>query len=348
MTDAPYDAWMALCLDEARVAARRGEVPVGSLLVDPVDGAIVARAHNLRELLGDPTAHAELLAMRRAAWSRGSWRLDGLTLVVTLEPCAMCAGALVNARVTRLVYGCADPRAGAVDTMFGVGRDARLNHRVEVVAGVRGDECAEVLRAFFRGLRRRNAEQRQPRPLRVACAPATKPPPEDCMYLAQVQLFIKMLENLDRWLDKGVEHAKAKNFDPAVLLSARLAPDQYPLSRQVQAACDAAKFAAARSAGKDPPRHEDNEKTVDELHARIKTVVEYLKTYTAKDFDGADARVVPLPWMPGKGLRASEYFATMQTPNVFFHITTAYSILRHNGVALGKADYIGALDFVDV
>ncbi len=145
--------WMGECLDAARVAALRGEVPVGCVVVD-AGGVVLARAHNLRELLDDPTAHAEVLAMRHAAWQRGSWRLDGCTLYVTLEPCPMCAGALVNARIARVVYGCDDPRAGAVRSLWALANDPRLNHRCAVTAGVRAAECAEVLRAFFRARRK--------------------------------------------------------------------------------------------------------------------------------------------------------------------------------------------------
>jgi tRNA(adenine34) deaminase len=147
------DYWMSIALDEANLAASQGEIPVGCAIVDR-DGRLVARAHNARESLADPTAHAEIVAIREAAARVLSWRLDGAVAYVTLEPCAMCAGALVHARVRRLVYGCADPKGGAVDTMFGIGRDARLNHRFEVLANVRQDECAERLRSFFGALRK--------------------------------------------------------------------------------------------------------------------------------------------------------------------------------------------------
>lgn len=168
------------------------------------------------------------------------------------------------------------------------------------------------------------------------------------MYLSTIQQMTKVLEALGRCLDKGVGHAKAKSFDPAVLLNARLAPDQFHFTRQVQAACDAAKFAAARTANRDAPRHEDKEQTVEELQARIAAVAAYLKTFSSEDFDGASDRVVPLAWMPGKGLSARDYLVELATPNFYFHVTTAYSILRHNGVDLGKADYIGSLNLRDV
>jgi tRNA(adenine34) deaminase len=139
---------MREALAEAALASAHGDVPIGALLVD-ADGVVVARAHNERELTNDPTAHAEVLALRRASAATGSWRLDGHTLVVTLEPCAMCAGALILARVQRVVIGAWDPKAGAVSSVFDVVRDPRLNHRVEVVAGVEADACGKLLRDFF-------------------------------------------------------------------------------------------------------------------------------------------------------------------------------------------------------
>jgi tRNA(adenine34) deaminase len=146
--------WMGVALEEARAAGSAGEVPVGCVIVDS-EGRELGRGRNARESLGDPTAHAEILAVREAAVRLGGWRLGGTTAYVTLEPCAMCAGALVLARVTRVVYGCADPKAGAVKTMFGIGRDGRLNHTFEVVDGICGDACADELRQFFATLRAR-------------------------------------------------------------------------------------------------------------------------------------------------------------------------------------------------
>jgi tRNA(adenine34) deaminase len=127
-------------------------VPVGCVVVSCA-GEEVARGRNARESLQDPTAHAEILAIRAAAQASGSWRLDGTTAYVTLEPCAMCAGALVHARVARVVYGCSDPKGGAVSTLFSIGRDERLNHRFEVTTGVLEGECSERLRSFFAALR---------------------------------------------------------------------------------------------------------------------------------------------------------------------------------------------------
>ena len=145
--------FMRAALEEAAKAAARGEVPVGAVVVR--DGAIVSRAHNLRETAQDPTAHAELIAVRKAAARFRSWRLVEATVYVTLEPCPMCAGMLVNARVPRVVWGADDPKAGALRSLFSLGDDPRLNHRLEMVGGVLADECGEALREFFQRLRRR-------------------------------------------------------------------------------------------------------------------------------------------------------------------------------------------------
>ena len=144
--------WMREALAEADVAASLGEVPIGCVIVDP-SGTELARGHNLRETDADPTAHAEIVAIRSAAKKLSSWRLEDCTLYATLEPCPMCAGALVNARVKRVVWGCDDPKAGAVTTMFGIGTDPRLNHRFAIEKGVLAEECAERLKRFFAALR---------------------------------------------------------------------------------------------------------------------------------------------------------------------------------------------------
>jgi tRNA(adenine34) deaminase len=150
---APADeAAMRLALVEAGRAEPSGDVPVGAVVLDP-DGGVIGSGHNRREADADPTAHAEVLALRAAARALGRWRLSGCTLVVTLEPCTMCAGAAVLARVDRIVFGAFDPKAGAVGSLWDVVRDPRLNHRPEVVAGVLADECGDVLRAFFTGHR---------------------------------------------------------------------------------------------------------------------------------------------------------------------------------------------------
>jgi tRNA(adenine34) deaminase len=144
--------YMRLAIAEAERAGALGEVPIGAVVVR--DGEVVGRGHNRREIDGDPLAHAEVLAMRQAAAATEGWRLVGCTLYATLEPCAMCAGALVNARVERLVYGAADPKGGFCGTLGDLVRDPRLNHRLEVVAGVLADECAALLTGFFAELRR--------------------------------------------------------------------------------------------------------------------------------------------------------------------------------------------------
>lgn len=146
------EALMRLALDEADAAAVVGEVPVGCVIVD-TNGEVLGCGRNARESLRDPTAHAEILAIRAAAERVGGWRLEGTTAYVTLEPCPMCAGALVLARVRRVVYGCADPKAGALTTMFGIGLDSRLNHRFDFAGGVLAQECALRLQRFFAALR---------------------------------------------------------------------------------------------------------------------------------------------------------------------------------------------------
>ena len=151
---------MLLALDQARLAAGHGDVPVGAVVLDQA-GDVVAAAGNEREIRHDPTAHAELLALREASKRLQSWRLSGLTLVVTLEPCTMCAGALVLARVERLVFGAFDPKAGAVSSLFDVVRDPRLNHRVDVRGGVLETECSALLKDFF--------ANRQPRARQDPC-----------------------------------------------------------------------------------------------------------------------------------------------------------------------------------
>jgi tRNA(adenine34) deaminase len=139
---------MRAALEVARSALQGGEVPVGAVVLDP-SGAVIATAHNERESHADPTAHAEVVALRRAGAALGSWHLDGCTLAVTLEPCTMCAGAVVLARIGRVVFGAWDPKAGAVGSLWDVVRDRRLNHRPEVSAGVLAEECSTLLAEFF-------------------------------------------------------------------------------------------------------------------------------------------------------------------------------------------------------
>jgi tRNA(adenine34) deaminase len=144
---------MSMALDEAAAAAAEDEVPVGAVIVSPARG-VIARAHNQREQLKDPTAHAEMIAITQAAQALGSWRLDGCALYVTLEPCPMCAGAVVQARLPLVVYGCPDPKAGACETLYRITADPRLNHRAQVVGGVLADRCAAALADFFAAKRR--------------------------------------------------------------------------------------------------------------------------------------------------------------------------------------------------
>ncbi len=162
------ECFMREALAEARRAAVLGEVPVGAVIVH--GGAVIARAFNRREIDGDPLAHAEILAIRRAARALGDWRLEGATLYVTLEPCAMCAGALVLSRVTTLVYGAADPKAGFCGSLGDLARDPRLNHRLEVRSGVLEESCANLLKSFFALLRRRARAKRK-----TASAPEEQP-----------------------------------------------------------------------------------------------------------------------------------------------------------------------------
>ena len=158
----------------------------------------------------------------------------------------------------------------------------------------------------------------------------------------------KMLQNLSNWLDEAAAYAEQKKFEPAVLLESRLAPDMFPLMRQLQGACDGAKFLAARLAGKDPPKHPDTEKTLDEIRARMRAVIEYCSSFKESDFAGWEARKIPLPFLPGKGCTASVYLTEMNVPNTYFHLAMAYAILRNNGVQLGKVNYLGAFDLIDV
>ena len=153
----------------------------------------------------------------------------------------------------------------------------------------------------------------------------------------------KQLGQLDKWLEAAAADAKARSFDPNVFLGLRLSPDQFAFARQVQTACDTAKLAASRLTGKDAPSQPDTEQTLEELHARVRSVIAYLDTLSAKDFEGAGARVVTQPRWEGKVMSGSDYFVEHAVPNFYFHLTHAYAILRNNGVNLGKRDYLGAL-----
>ncbi len=146
--------YMRVAIDQAEIARENGDVPVGAVIVHK--GQLIAKAYNQRQQLNDPTAHAEIIALTQAAEAVGSWRLDGCTIYVTLEPCAMCAGALVLARIDRLVYGCEDPKAGACGSLYNIIQDERLNHRLEVKSGVLEDECRRQLQEFFAHRRQEN------------------------------------------------------------------------------------------------------------------------------------------------------------------------------------------------
>jgi uncharacterized protein len=158
-----------------------------------------------------------------------------------------------------------------------------------------------------------------------------------------IGLFAKTLENLDRWMDKAEENAKQRSFEVDVLAQARLAPDQFTFVQQVQSACDQAKYAAAYLGGKPAPSHPDTETTFAELRERVAKCTAFLATVSEKDLASADDRKVAPPWLGGRWLTGAEYLLHVAVPNFFFHATTAYAILRHNGVPLGKMDYIGSM-----
>jgi hypothetical protein len=163
------------------------------------------------------------------------------------------------------------------------------------------------------------------------------------MYYETLGQMKKMLRQLDKWLEAAAAFAKTKSFEPDLFLGFRLAPDQFALARQVQTACDTAKVATSRLTGKEAPTHPDTEKTLDDLRARVGSVLAYLDGVSAKDFEGAATRVVTQPRWEGKVMTGADYFLEHAVPNFFFHITHVYAILRHNGVNVGKRDYLGAL-----
>ncbi len=163
------------------------------------------------------------------------------------------------------------------------------------------------------------------------------------MYFETLCQMKKMLGQLDKWLDDAAAFAKSKSFDPNLFLAFRLAPDQFGFARQVQTTCDTAKLSAARLTGKEAPSHPDTEATLDELHARVRSVIAYLDGFSAKDFEGAANRVVTQPRWEGKVMTGANYFLEHAVPNFFFHLTHSFAILRHNGVNIGKLDYLGSL-----
>lgn len=157
LVEKKHEYWMAKALHEAEKACKKGEVPIGCVLVR--NGEIIARAHNLRESNQDPTGHAELIAIRKAAKKLQSWRLLGCTLYVTLEPCTMCMGAIILARIPRIVFACFDPKGGAAGSLYDFSKDSRLNHMVECISGVMEEECSAALKNFFRALRKNKRKQ---------------------------------------------------------------------------------------------------------------------------------------------------------------------------------------------
>jgi hypothetical protein len=167
------------------------------------------------------------------------------------------------------------------------------------------------------------------------------------MYLDTLRQMKKQLGQLETWLAAAATFAAEKKFDPNLFLGFRLAPDQFAFARQVQVACDTAKLAAARLTGTEAPKHEDNEQTLEELRTRVRAVVAYLDRFGAKDLDGAATRVVTQPRWNGKVMSGAAYFLEHAVPNFYFHLTTAYAVLRHNGVPLGKRDYLGELSLRD-
>jgi hypothetical protein len=165
------------------------------------------------------------------------------------------------------------------------------------------------------------------------------------MYFQIFQQMKKILGQLDRWLDAAAKYAEKKKFEPSVWLELRLAPDQFAFGRQVQIVCDTAKLAASRLTGKEAPKHDDNEKTLDELRARVASVIAFLDGFSEKDFAEAATRSITQPRWEGKTMSGANYFVEHALPNFFFHATTVYQILRHNGVDVGKRDYLGALTY---
>jgi hypothetical protein len=167
------------------------------------------------------------------------------------------------------------------------------------------------------------------------------------MYYHAIAQCTRALRNLETWLDKAEQHAAAKKFDVAVLMSGRLAPDMKPFIYQVQSACDYVKAAAAWLSGQTPPRHEDNEQTIDEIRARIRKTVAFAESVKAAQYAGASERRVSLSWAPGKVLAGPDYLVQMTVPNTYFHVAMAYAILRHSGVDIGKMDFLGSINWID-
>ncbi len=168
------------------------------------------------------------------------------------------------------------------------------------------------------------------------------------LYQATIPQMIKMLNNMQGWLTEAEQYAEERGFHPDNYLTARLYLDHFPLVRQVQTSCDNAKGVAARVTGQEAPRHADNEETFEALQERIRTVLAYLDGFSEADFAGHEERVVPLPFLPGKGSPAASYICEFALPNFYFHVSMVYAILRHSGVKLGKRAYIGGMEIVDL
>ena len=167
------------------------------------------------------------------------------------------------------------------------------------------------------------------------------------MYHQVISQCVHMLKNLESWLDKAEEHAAAKKFDVGVLMAGRLAPDMKPFIYQVQSACDYVKAAAAWLSGQTPPKHEDNEQTIEEVRARIRKTVAFAESVKEAHFADAVARKVSLSWAPGKVLGGKDYLLQISIPNIYFHLAMAYAILRHNGVDIGKMDFLRPINWID-
>ena len=167
------------------------------------------------------------------------------------------------------------------------------------------------------------------------------------MYYRMISQCAQALKNIEPWLDKAEQYAAAKKFDVSVLMTSRLAPDMQPFIYQVQSACDYVKGAAAWLSGQTPPKHEDNEQTIDEVRARIRKTVAFTESVKEAQYAGASERKVSLSWMPGKVIGGEDYLTQITIPNLFFHVSMAYAILRHNGVDVGKMDFLGPMNFVD-
>ena len=167
------------------------------------------------------------------------------------------------------------------------------------------------------------------------------------MYHQVIWQCVHMLKNLESWLDKAEEHAAAKKFDVGVLMAGRLAPDMKPFIYQVQSACDYVKAGAAWLSGQTPPKHEDNEQTIDDARARIQKTIAFAESVREVQYAGASDRKVSLSWAPGKHLCGKDYLLQMTIPNVYFHVAIAYAILRHNGIDIGKMDFLGPVNWID-